>query len=331
MFADRVQIRVKGGYGGKGCASFRRERFIPKGGPSGGDGARGGNVIIRSDLNEQTLVPLKYMNHYDAPKGGAGSGNAKHGRRGENLVISVPVGTVIKDVEKSNIIIADLSADGEEFVAARGGRGGKGNLRFASSTNQRPRTCEPGQPGEEYTLELELKIIADIGLVGFPNAGKSTFLSTVSNANPKTAPYPFTTRTPQLGRVEFDNCFCLTIADIPGLIEGAHRNLGLGHEFLRHIERTKVLAYMLDMGPNDGRDPWDDIASLEGELECYQEGLSKRATIILANKIDEAGADEKLKELRNKTSLRICPISALLNIQVDESLAVLREQFENTN
>lgn len=302
MFVDKTEITVKSGDGGNGCCSFRREKFIPKGGPDGGDGGNGGDVIIESTTSEQNLNSLVYRRRYCAPNGPGGQGADKHGRNAEPVTIKVPVGTVVRDMN-SGEVIADLDVPGAQAVVAKGGRGGRGNARFATSTNRAPRHREFGFPGEEKQLELELKLIADAGLVGYPNAGKSTLLTRISGARPKVAAYPFTTLHPVIGVVEYPDYARVNVADIPGLIDGAHANVGLGHEFLRHIERTKVLVFVLDMGAVDGRTPWEDYASLKRELELYKDGLSERPALIVANKMDLANAAENLelfhKELGN--------------------------------
>ncbi len=294
MFIDKATIKVKGGDGGNGCASFHREKFIPKGGPDGGDGGAGGSIILKTTANEQSLVQFVYNRHYKGDRGVSGRGKGMHGRRGKDKILNLPIGTIIRNAYTNETII-DLSKKDMEFTIAQGGLGGKGNIRFATSSNRVPLECEEGFPGEELEIELELKTIADIGLVGFPNAGKSTLLGAISNAHPKTAPYPFTTLHPILGVVEFPDFTKLTIADIPGLINGAHENIGLGHSFLKHIERTTVLAFVLDMGGVDGRMPWDDYNDLLNELELYMKGLSKRKSIILANKMDLPEAEENLE------------------------------------
>ena len=312
MFVDRATISVKAGDGGNGCCSFRREKFVPKGGPDGGDGGNGGDVILIASANEQNLTPFAYQTRYQAKNGPNGQGADCHGRNAAPVTIKVPVGTIITD-EETGELVADLDEEGKSVIAAKGGRGGRGNARFASSVNRAPRRCDPGEEGEERRLHLELKTIADAGLVGFPNAGKSTLISTVSAARPKVAPYPFTTLHPVVGVVEYPDYKRLTLADIPGLIDGAHRNVGLGHAFLRHIERTTVLIYVLDMAGIDGRKPWDDLVNLEKELELYQENLSKRPAIIVANKMDLPEAQENFAELQHflkDDPRRLIPISA---------------------
>lgn len=310
MFVDKTIIHVKAGDGGKGCVSFRREKYIPKGGPDGGDGGDGGNIIIETALGQQNLNDLMFNPRYEAERGIGGKGKDLNGRRGHNVVIRVPVGTVIRDIETGKEI-ADLNEPKMSVIVAHGGKGGKGNARFASSTNRVPRECEPGMPGEEFDFELELKTIADFGLVGYPNAGKSTLIGDLSNAKPKVAPYPFTTRHPVIGIVDCLDMRRFSIADIPGLIEGASENVGLGHEFLRHIERTRVLIYVLDMAGVDQRDPLDDFTNLKKELEAYMKGITKRPSIIIANKMDIPEAEENLKRLRKKVrKIEIFPISA---------------------
>ena len=298
-FIDKTQIKVKAGDGGNGSCSFRREKFIPKGGPDGGDGGAGGNVVLEASTSESSLVSLVYKRNYRAKNGTNGAGKGLYGHTGEDLVLKVPVGTVVRDVATGEVI-ADLDEVGVQAIVATGGRGGRGNIHFASSTNRAPRRFETGREGEERHLELELKMIADAGLVGYPNAGKSTLISNLSDAKPKVAPYPFTTLHPVVGVVEYPDYQRLTLADIPGLIDGAHRNVGLGHAFLRHIERTSVLLYVLDMGGVDGRTPWDDLASLEQELELYLPGLSKRPSLIVANKMDLPDSEANLAELKQR-------------------------------
>ncbi len=296
MFVDKAIITVKGGDGGNGCISFRREKFVPKGGPDGGDGGDGGSIILIADAGEQSFVDFVYNRTFQGGRGPHGKGKTLHGKNVQPTMVRIPVGTVIKDADTGEFL-ADLDEKDKTFVAAAGGRGGRGNARFVTSVNRVPRVAEEGKPGEERRLDLELKSIADIGLVGYPNAGKSTLIGKISNAHPKTAPYPFTTLHPVVGVIEYPDYSRVTVADIPGLIDGAHDNVGLGHEFLRHIERTSVLVYVLDTAGVDGRNPLDDFESLRKELEMYQEGLSHRPAVIVANKIDLPGAGENLEEI----------------------------------
>ncbi len=331
MFIDKVKIKVKGGDGGNGCSSFRREKFIPKGGPDGGDGGKGGNVILEASVNEQSLVDLSFVRHYEAGRGDNGKGKDLIGRTGQDVVVKVPVGTVVTNIETGEFL-GDLNEPGMRLVVAHGGSGGWGNRHFSTSTNRAPRRCNPGTPGEELQVELELKIIADVGLVGYPNAGKSTLIGVISNARPKVAPYPFTTLNPVVGIVEFDDYTRMTVADIPGLIDGASENVGLGHEFLRHIERTVVLVYVLDMSGIDGRNPWDDFTSLKHELNMYQKNLSRRGAIVVANKMDVPGSRENLirfKEEFPSLRLPVVEMSAALGEHVDEFLVLLKRKVES--
>lgn len=312
MFVDKAVITVKAGDGGNGCCSFHREKFIPKGGPDGGDGGGGGNVILEATNSEQSLAALVYNRHYQAKNGPGGKGSNMHGRKAEDIVLKVPVGTIVTDAVTGEFI-ADMENEGKSIVVAQGGRGGRGNPRFATAFNRAPRDWEPGEAGESRELRLELKTIADVGLVGYPNAGKSTLLRAVSAARPKVAPYPFTTLHPVVGVIEYPDFSRITMADIPGLIDGAHDNVGLGHAFLKHIERTQILAYVLDMAGVDGRTPWDDLRHLRSELELYMKGLSTRPALIVANKMDLPGAAENLELLRDELSsevIDIVPISA---------------------
>lgn len=325
MFVDRVKIKIRGGNGGHGCISFRREKYVPKGGPDGGDGGNGGSVIFVARSSEQSLVDLYYMNHYEAKSGIPGMGKKRHGHNGANLVVKVPVGTVFHDLATGEVV-ADLTEEGQEWVGAKGGSGGHGNRRFISSQNRAPRIAGEGYPGEERELRLELKTIADVGLVGYPNAGKSTFLTAVSDAHPKIAPYPFTTRHPNVGVVEFDDYTRMTIADIPGLIDGAHNNVGLGHDFLRHIERCRMLMYVLDTAGVDTRNPADDLQHLQKELELYLPGLTDKPSLVVANKIDLPEAEENLADLRKRyPDVEIMEISALNHDQTNELIQRLRQ------
>jgi GTPase len=282
VFLDYAEIDVKAGDGGPGASSFRREAFIPRGGPDGGDGGRGGDVVLRADGQLSTLMDFRYRRHYRAPSGERGSGSTSTGRSGETLVLRVPPGTMVREVESGDVL-GDLLEEGDEVVVARGGKGGWGNARFATATNQAPRRADPGEPGEERRIALELKLIADVGLVGEPNAGKSTFLSAVSAATPKVADYPFTTLTPNLGVVQLGGSRSFVVADIPGIIEGAHEGKGLGHQFLRHIERTRTLALMV---PADALEPQEEYDRLRAELERYSGELAARRHCVVFTKAD---------------------------------------------
>lgn len=285
MFVDKAEIFLKAGDGGHGGMSFRREKYVPNGGPDGGDGGHGGNIVFVADSSLRTLASFKYKRRYKADNGGNGMGTQSSGKSVEDLVIKVPLGTIIKNSE-TNQIICDLSQPGQRFVAVRGGRGGKGNMNFATATRQAPRFAQGGIKGEEKALTLELKLLADVGLVGFPNVGKSTFLSVVTKARPKIANYHFTTITPNLGVVEWKNAEPFVIADIPGLIENAHLGTGLGDQFLRHVERTKLLLHFLDVSGSEGRDPLEDFKTINKELQSYNEKLSKRVQLVVLNKFD---------------------------------------------
>lgn len=318
MFVDRTTITVHAGNGGNGCASFRREKFVPKGGPDGGDGAPGGDVILRAVRGEQSLVRHRYNPEHRAASGQHGMGKKRHGRAAEHTVLDVPRGTLVKDAETGELL-ADLIKTGEELVAARGGKGGRGNCHFVTSTRRAPRECEEGGEGESRHLELVLKTVADIGLVGYPNAGKSSLLEALTHAHPKTASYPFTTRTPVVGMLDFPDFTRITIADIPGLIDGAHRNVGLGHTFLRHIERANGLLFVLDMEGTDERDPIEDLRNLREELRLYQAELIDRPALVVANKMDGEHAAANLARLRNEENrCDIFPVCAVLGEGVDE-------------
>ena len=301
MFVDEAVINVRAGDGGNGCVSFRREKFVPKGGPDGGDGGNGGSVIFVADENKNTLLDFAGKHHWYAPRGEHGMGKKMYGARGEDLVVKVPVGTIVQDTDLG-LMIADLDTAGKEVVVAKGGHGGQGNWHYRTPSNQAPRFAEPGTEGQQRNLRLELKLIADVGLVGMPNAGKSTLLRSCSAARPKVAEYPFTTLEPQLGIVELMGDRRLVMADIPGLIEGAERGAGLGHAFLRHIERTKVIVHLLDLHPIDGSDPASNYRVIRKELEAFSEILADKAEVIAANKIDLSSDESALKKL--KKSLR---------------------------
>lgn len=299
MFIDRAKIHVQGGDGGNGVTAFRREKFVPRGGPSGGDGGRGGDVILVADASLNTLLHLRYNPSHIAPRGLHGEGSNRSGRNGEDLIVRVPVGTQIFDATTSELL-HDLSHDGDRWLAARGGRGGFGNAHFTTSTNRAPRYHQTGSKGEEQDLQLELKLLADVGLVGFPNAGKSTFISTVSAARPKIADYPFTTLEPHLGVVDLGDFCTFVIADIPGLIEGAHTGAGLGDRFLRHIERTKLLLHLVDVSSVSGRDAVSDYETVNHELASYNQDLAARPQFVVATKIDALDEPERLESLKQR-------------------------------
>ncbi|MGI5921450.1 MAG: GTPase ObgE [Syntrophomonadaceae bacterium] len=310
MFIDQSRIYVKGGDGGNGIVAFRREKYVPMGGPSGGDGGRGGNVVFIADEGLRTLMDFRYNKHFKAQRGAHGQGKNMHGARGVDLVVKVPVGTIVKD-DDSGEVIADLVTPGQKVIVARGGRGGRGNARFATPIHKAPSFAENGEPGEERWVRLELKLLADVGLVGFPNAGKSTLIARVSAARPKIADYPFTTLVPNLGVVVTRNQDSFVVADIPGLIEGAHQGAGLGHDFLRHIERTRVLLFILDAAQTEGRDVLDDYRTLRRELELYNPRLIERPYLIVANKADIPDAAENIARLKAEFGDKVHSISAV--------------------
>jgi len=328
-FIDRVKIYVKSGHGGPGVVAFRREAYVPKGGPSGGDGGKGGDVIIVADKQLGTLIDLKYQQNYWAEKGEQGRGKQQTGADGKEIVIRVPVGTLVREMETRDVIV-DLDEDGKWYILARGGRGGKGNAFFKSATNQAPRHAQPGEPGEEFTLFLELKLLADVGLVGFPNAGKSTLISRISAAKPKIADYPFTTLTPVLGVVKPENRKGFVVADIPGLIENAHKGAGLGFEFLRHVERTSLLLHMVDVSGIVPGDPVENFITINKELELYSLELIKKYMAVAATKTD-AAVPEHLEKLRAhclKEGYEFFPISAVTGAGLDELMNFLAEKVE---
>ena len=297
MFIDRTKIRVQGGTGGNGVMAFRREKFVPRGGPSGGDGGRGGDVWLEADESLNTLLHLRYNPEHLAERGRHGEGSKRSGRDGKDTVVRVPVGTQVFDAATAELL-HDFTENGERWLAARGGRGGFGNSHFATSTNRAPRYHQEGSAGEEFELQLELKLLADVGLVGFPNAGKSTLISTISAARPKIADYPFTTLEPHLGVVDLGEYRTLVVADIPGLIEGAHQGAGLGTRFLRHVERTKLLLHLVDVSSLAGRDPVSDYETINRELESYDAALAARPQIVVATKLDALDEPERLERLR---------------------------------
>jgi GTP-binding protein len=395
MFVDEIKIYARAGHGGKGCVAFRREKFRPKGGPDGGNGGAGGNVILRADHDLNNLIAQYYQPRLIAPDGEHGLGKGMDGHAGKDLIVKVPCGTLVwrlagsaspagmerrkhfedededeeekpkfaasasqrplirsasgefaqeidlsregfgelstGDLEKSELI-ADLTEHGQQFVLCRGGRGGLGNRRFATAARQTPRFAQPGEPGEEGDFLLELRIIAEVGLVGYPSAGKSTLLTAISKARPKIAPYPFTTLTPQIGIVEYDDFHRLTVCDVPGLIEGAHQNVGLGHAFLRHIERCKILVLLLDMAGTDNRAPWDDYQQLLKELELYDPTLLEKPRLVVANKMDEAVAEKNLKQFKKKVrKVSVLPISAAFGQGVEKFKKTIREAVEEAS
>ncbi|MGE4271974.1 MAG: GTPase ObgE [Desulfitobacterium sp.] len=311
MFYDQARIYVKGGDGGAGAVAFRREKYVPDGGPSGGDGGRGGKVIFEADEGLWTLADFRYKRQYKADRGEHGQAKNMHGKSGEDMIVRIPVGTVVKDAD-SGEILADLIEHGQQTIVATGGRGGRGNARFMSNTNKAPRVAENGEPGEERNLLLELKLLADVGLVGFPNVGKSTIISRISAAKPKIADYHFTTLVPNLGVVDIEDGESFVVADIPGLIEGAHTGAGLGHEFLRHTERTRLILHVLDIAGSEERDPLEDFQIIKDELRQYSPELANRTMLVVANKMDIPGAEENLKRLEEQLGeeYRIFPVSA---------------------
>jgi GTP-binding protein len=387
MFIDEIKVFARAGHGGKGAVAFHREAFVPKGGPSGGNGGRGGDVILEADHDLNNLIAQYYVSRLIAESGKAGMGKGMDGPAGKDLIVKVPCGTLVwklgnnatagedgesakapakmllsssakrpvirhagrerameidlsadepgvsagaRDAEKGDLI-ADLTQHGQRFILCKGGRGGLGNRNFATAKRQTPRFAQPGEPGAEGDFLLELRIIAEVGLVGYPNAGKSTLLSAISKARPKIAPYPFTTLHPQIGIVEYSDYRRLTVCDVPGLIEGAHRNVGLGHSFLRHIERCKILVLLLDMAGTDGREPWDDYNQLLNELGLYDETLLERPRLIVANKMDESVAEENLKKFKRKIrKTPVLPIAAAFDEGIDKFKKTIREMVEAT-
>ncbi len=387
MFIDEIKIYSRAGHGGKGCVAFQREKYRPKGGPSGGNGGRGGDVILEADHDLNNLIAQYYQPRLLAHDGQGGLGKGMDGHAGKDLVVKVPCGTLVWKLESSGgsdaggppgspqaeralpvssnrrplfrtgasarameidlsdepegvpataagprpkgELVADLTQHGQRFILCKGGRGGLGNRNFATAARQAPRFAQPGEPGEEGEFLLELRIIAEVGLVGYPNAGKSTLLTAISHARPKIAPYPFTTLHPQIGIVEYADFHRLTVCDVPGLIEGAHRNVGLGHEFLRHIERCKVLVVLLDMAGTDGRAPWDDYRNLLSELELYDPGLLERPRLVVANKMDEPVAEANLKSFKRRIrKTPVLPIAAAFDEGIAEFKKTIREAVE---
>ena len=321
MFYDYAKVNVKAGDGGNGIVAFRREKYVPKGGPAGGDGGKGGSIILRADEGLRTLIDFRYQTHYKGKRGDHGSGAKQHGRSADDIVLRVPVGTVVRDANTKKLL-GDLRHHGQEIVVAQGGRGGRGNARFVSSTHRAPAFAENGEKGEERWITLELKLLADVGLVGFPNVGKSTIISRVSAAKPKIANYHFTTLEPNLGMVRVDAGRSFVIADVPGLVEGAAEGAGLGHRFLRHVERTRVLVHVVDLSGSEGRDPLEDLAVIRGELERYAPQLNEKPMVIVANKVDLMSDDDRDAALARLSEaypeVRIFPMSAATDSDLNE-------------
>jgi len=310
MFVDEIDVFVKGGDGGAGCVSFRREKFVPRGGPDGGDGGDGGSVILEADPAITTLLDFHYQRHYTAARGHHGKGANKHGRSGADTVLRVPLGTEVSDRDTGERL-GDLTAAGQRLFVARGARGGRGNARFVSSTNRAPRRADLGRPGQERWIHLELKLLADVGVVGFPNAGKSTLVSRLSAATPKIADYPFTTLSPALGIVRVDEHGSFVIADLPGLVSGAAAGKGLGHRFLRHTERTRLLLHLVDLDPANGREPVQDWQAIQHELAAYSEALAARPQIVAANKAELPGTEERRQAIERFCAARGLPFHAI--------------------
>lgn len=331
MFVDQVKIYVKAGNGGDGMVAFRREKFVPNGGPAGGDGGKGADVVFVVDEGLRTLVDFRFKRIFKAEHGEHGMSKSMHGRGAEDLVVKVPQGTIVKDIDTGEII-ADLVAHGQRAVIAKAGRGGRGNKRFATPANPAPELSENGEPGQERNVQLELKVLADVGLVGFPSVGKSTLLSVVSAARPKIAAYHFTTIVPNLGMVDAGDGRSFVMADLPGLIEGASQGVGLGHQFLRHIERTRVIVHVIDMSGSEGRVPYEDYMAINNELEQYNLRLMERPQIIVANKMDMPEAEENLKEFKTKIAedIPVFPISAVTKTGLRELLLAIADKLETT-
>ncbi len=331
MFVDQVKIYVKAGNGGDGMVAFRREKFVPNGGPAGGDGGKGADVVFVVDEGLRTLVDFRFKRIFKAEHGEHGMSKSMHGRGAEDLVVKVPQGTIVKDIDTGEII-ADLVAHGQRAVIAKAGRGGRGNKRFATPANPAPELSENGEPGQERNVQLELKVLADVGLVGFPSVGKSTLLSVVSAARPKIAAYHFTTIVPNLGMVDAGDGRSFVMADLPGLIEGASQGVGLGHQFLRHIERTRVIVHVIDMSGSEGRVPYEDYMAINNELEQYNLRLMERPQIIVANKMDMPDAEENLNEFKTKIAedIPVFPISAVTKTRLRELLLAIADKLETT-
>ncbi|MCX5718342.1 MAG: GTPase ObgE [Nitrospirae bacterium] len=325
QFVDYTKIYVKAGDGGRGCVAFRREKYVPRGGPSGGDGGRGGHIIFRASRELNTLLDLRYQREYRAKRGQHGMGKKMHGKDGEDRIIPVPVGTVLKDADTEEVL-ADLDSEGVEIIIAKAGRGGQGNAHFATPTRQAPKFAQPGEEGEEKNLIIELKLLADVGLIGLPNAGKSTLISVISSAKPKIADYPFTTLTPNLGVVKLKDFRSFVVADIPGLIEGAHKGAGLGFQFLRHVERTSMLLHLVDASDMPETDPVEDLKKINKELELYSSKLLSKPQAVVGTKIDIAIEKKRLRKLARYCKLKnieFFPVSAVIGKGIKELLLYL--------
>lgn len=329
MFVDEAKVYVKGGDGGNGMVAFRREKYVDMGGPAGGDGGKGADVVFIVEEGLRTLVDFRYKRHFKAARGENGRPKNQHGARAEDMVVKVPPGTIVYD-DDTQEVIADLVTHGQTAVIAKGGKGGRGNVRFATPKNPAPHIAEKGEPGEERYIRLELKVLADVGLVGFPSVGKSTLISVISAAKPKIASYHFTTLSPNLGVVDVGDYRSFVVADLPGLIEGAHEGVGLGHQFLRHVERTRLILHVIDMAGSEGRDPYEDYVAINKELQLYNEKLADRPQIIVANKMDLPEAAEKLAEFQQKvgSDMKIMSISAATRMGIQELIYAIADQLD---
>ncbi len=333
MFIDHAKIQVKGGKGGNGCISFRKEKYVPRGGPDGGNGGNGGSVIFEASKSISNLNAFKFKRHFKADRGRHGMGKKMAGRDGEDFIVEVPPGTQVYDEDKVSLL-ADLQSEGERFIVARGGRGGRGNASFTTSTNQAPRYAEEGREGEEFSIILELKLIADVGLIGFPNAGKSTLISKISSAHPKIADYPFTTLTPHLGSVHVGDYASFIVADIPGLIEGAHKGHGLGMRFLQHVERTRLLLHLVDMSDLAGNDPVSNIKVINRELRRYSSALGRKPQMIVASKMDVLQDQQRMKALKKycrEKKLKLIPISSVTGEGIDDLIRTVFKRLKELN
>lgn len=330
MFVDEAKVYVKGGDGGNGMVAFRREKYVDMGGPAGGDGGKGADVVFLVEEGLRTLVDFRYKRHFKADRGENGRIKNQHGAGADDLVVKVPPGTIVYD-DDTNEVIADLVSHGQTAVIAKGGRGGRGNVRFATAKNPAPHIAEKGEPGQERYIRLELKVLADVGLVGFPSVGKSTLISVISAAKPKIASYHFTTLSPNLGVVDAGNFRSFVVADLPGLIEGAHEGVGLGHQFLRHVERTRLILHVIDMAGSEGRDPYEDFVAINRELEMYSDKLATRPQIVVANKMDIPEAEEKLAEFKQKVGadVQILIISAATRMGIQELIYAVADRLDS--